>query len=51
MYVTAEARELIVAKRRQAFSQQLLPAFLQEARRLDISVESLVEMIKEETDA
>lgn len=51
MYVTTEARDLIIAKRRQAFSQQMLPAFLQEAKRLDISLDRLIEMIKEEKDA
>lgn len=51
MYVTSEARELILKKRQNAFSQQLLPAFLQEARRLEIPLEALIGMIKEETDA
>ncbi|MDY3042239.1 GntR family transcriptional regulator [Streptococcus pluranimalium] len=51
MYVTAEARDLIIAKRQQAFSQQMLPAFLQEAKRLDISLDHLIEMIKEEKNA
>lgn len=51
MYVTAEARGLIIAKRQQAFSQQMLPAFLQEAKRLDISLDHLIEMIKEEKNA
>ncbi|CAM2961014.1 GntR family transcriptional regulator [Streptococcus agalactiae LMG 14747] len=51
MYVTTEARDLIIAKRRQAFSQQMLPGFLQEAKRLDISLDRLIEMIKEEKDA
>ncbi len=51
MYVTAEARDLIIAKRQQAFSQHMLPAFLQEAKRLDISLDHLIEMIKEEKNA
>lgn len=51
MYVTAEARDLIIAKRQQAFSQQMLPAFIQEAKRLDISLDHLIEMIKEEKNA
>ncbi len=51
MYVTAEARDLIIAKRQQAFSQKMLPAFLQEAKRLDISLDHLIEMIKEEKNA
>ncbi|MGX7775998.1 GntR family transcriptional regulator [Streptococcus pluranimalium] len=51
MYVTTEARDLIIAKRQQAFSRQMLPAFLQEAKRLDISLDHLIEMIKEEKNA
>lgn len=51
MYVTTEAKEIIIRKRRQVFSQQLLPSLLQEAKRLDISVENLIAMIKEEHDA
>lgn len=51
MYVTAEAKDLIIAKRRQVFSQQMLPSFLREAKRLDISLDQLIKMIKEEKDA
>lgn len=50
MYVTAEARDVIIAKRQEAFSHKMIPAFLQEAQRLDISLDHLIEMIKEAKD-
>lgn len=51
MYVSKEAREIILTKRRRAFSQQFIPSLLQEARHLDISLEELIEIIKESRDA
>lgn len=45
MFVTEEAKAIIVNKRRAYFTKNLLPDFLNEAKQLNISKEELIEMI------
>lgn len=50
MFVTAEAKDIIVNKRRANFSKEFLPQFLKEARLLNISQEELIELVRSEYD-
>ncbi|MBG9982555.1 GntR family transcriptional regulator [Aerococcaceae bacterium DSM 111020] len=47
MFVTKEAKEIIVAKRKQQFMEQTLPALLKEANQLGLTQEEIINMIKE----
>ena len=51
MFVTAEAKQIIIEERRQAFSKEMLPEFLREASQLQLSLEELIRMIEEEYHA
>lgn len=48
MFVTEEAKNIILNKRRDYFTKNLLPDFLSEAKQLNISKEELIEMIRSE---
>ena len=47
MYVCPGARNKLIATRRRQFEREIMGAFIQEARRLDISREELVRLIAE----
>lgn len=47
MFVSTGAREIILAKRRQAFIKDYLLPLLEESRNLGLSQEDLIEMIKQ----
>ena len=46
MFVTKEAKTIIISNRRDYFTKKLLPEFLNEAKQLTISKEELIEMIR-----
>lgn len=46
MFVTEEARKIILKKRKNYFTEYLLPEFLYEARQLEISKEELIDRIR-----
>lgn len=48
MFVTKEAKDIIVNKRRDYFIKSLLPDFIDEAAQLSIAKEELIEMIRSE---
>lgn len=48
MFVTEEAKIIVINKRKDYFTKNLLPEFLNEAKQLDISKEELIEMIGSE---
>ena len=51
MFVTEEAKEIIIKKRKDSFTKNLLPKVLKEANQLNISKEELIERIRSEYDA
>lgn len=51
MFVTEEAKAIIIKKRKEIFSHQLLPELLREARQLEISLEELLALIEEDYHA
>lgn len=51
MFVTEEAKEIIVNKRKAYFTSHLLPDFMNEAKQLNISKEELIERIRRDYDA
>lgn len=51
MFVTEEAKNIIVNKRKEYFTKNLLPEFLKEAKQLNISKEELIDRIGSEFDA
>ena len=51
MFVTEEAKEIIIKKRKDSFTKNLLPKILKEANQLNISKEELIERIRSEYDA
>lgn len=46
MFVTEEARSIIINKRKEYFTENLLKEFLKEAKQLNISKEELIEKIR-----
>ena len=48
---TEEAKEIIIKKRKDSFTKNLLPKVLKEANQLNISKEELIERIRSEYDA
>lgn len=48
MFVTEEAKSIIVSKRKVNFAKNLLPEFLKEAKQLNISKVELIDMIGSE---
>lgn len=51
MFVTEEAKGIIVNKRKDYFAKHLLPEFLNEAKQLNIDKEELIDRIRSEYDA
>lgn len=51
MFVTEDARSIIVRKRKDYFTDNLLPEFLKEAKQLDISKDELIDRIRSEYHA
>lgn len=51
MFVTANAKHIIVRKRKNYFAKELLPNFLNEAKQLSISKQELIAMIGSEENA
>lgn len=51
MFVTPEAKGIILAKRKSNFIKEFLPQFLKEAKRLNITEEEIIEMIRSDYDA
>lgn len=51
MYVTLEARDIILQQRKSAFQKLVLPDVIQRAKQLGISPDELIEMIRSEFDA
>ncbi len=51
MFVTADAQQIIVRKRKDYFVKELLPKFLNEAKQLNISKQELIDMIGSEANA
>lgn len=51
MFVTEEARHIIIEKRRETFMEDELPRLIREAKRLNISSEDLEQMIRSEYNA
>lgn len=47
MAVTEEAKEMILAKRKNEFYEQVIPDFLSSAEKIGISHEELVQIVKE----
>ncbi|MCC5890756.1 MAG: GntR family transcriptional regulator [Alkalibacterium sp.] len=50
MFVTPEAKSIIIDKRRKQFEDKLLPDFLYEAKQLKISKEELIQWIGSDYD-
>lgn len=48
MFVTKDAKKIIIDKRKENFVKQLLPKFLEEAKQLNIEKEELITMIGRE---
>ena len=46
MFVTEEAKAIIVSQRKDDFTKNLLPDFLNEAKQLKITKDELLEMIR-----
>ena len=51
MFVTADAKAIILRKRKEFFAKQLLPNFLNEAKQLNITKKELIEMIGSDDNA
>lgn len=51
MFVTKEAKEIVRANRKKAFSKQILPMLFKESEQLKLTQEELINMIKEEYHA
>ncbi|KYG90102.1 GntR family transcriptional regulator [Metasolibacillus sp. FSL H7-0170] len=47
MFVAAEAREKLMKKRKEAFVDQYVVALIQEANKLEISEQEIIELIKQ----
>lgn len=48
MFVTPDAREILMEKRKQGFYTDYVARLMEEARKLDISKEEVIDMIKKE---
>lgn len=47
MFVTPQAKDILLEKRRLAFNQKTLPSFLKEASQLQLDQDKLIQLIKE----
>ncbi|WP_100065290.1 GntR family transcriptional regulator [Miniphocaeibacter massiliensis] len=47
MFVTENARNIVIEKRKEEFLSNLIPEIIKEAKKLDINKDKLIELIKE----